>query len=66
MRVKSMYDQAVDVAGIGIVEPGEIIEVDATLGKSLARSAMWRVTSRTKEEQAEADAELVDAEDEEE
>lgn len=50
MRVKSLYDQAVDVPGVGLVEPGEIIDVDRTMGRSLAASAMWRVTSKDKDD----------------
>jgi hypothetical protein len=66
VRVKSLYDQAVDVPGIGIVEPGEIIDVDSTMGKRMASSAMWRVTSRSKEEEDdENDTVELDAEGEE-
>jgi len=50
MRVKSLYDQTVDVPGIGLVEPGEIIDVDTTMGRSLAKSAMWKVTSKDKDD----------------
>ncbi len=53
MRVKSLYDQTVDVPGIGLVEPGEIIDVDSTTGRSMAKSAMWRITSKDKDEELE-------------
>lgn len=57
MRVKSLYDQTVDVPGIGLVEPGEIIDVDRTMGRSMAASAMWRVTSKDKDDLDEDEAE---------
>jgi hypothetical protein len=62
MRLKSLYEHAVDVVGVGLVEPGEIIEVDRTTGRSLAQSAMWRVTSKDKEDDAEDDAEQEEGE----
>lgn len=50
MRVKYVgpYD-AVDVPELGlVVEQGEIIEVDDAIGKRMAASTDWQVTSRKK------------------
>lgn len=55
MRLKNLYDYTVDVPGVGLVEPGEIIDVDRTMGRSLASSGMWRVTSRDKDDVEEED-----------
>lgn len=50
MRVKYVgpYD-AVDIPELGlVVEQGEIIEVDDAVGKRMAASTDWQVTSRKK------------------
>ena len=50
MRVKYVgpYD-AVDIPELGlVVEQGEIIEVDDAVGKRMAASTDWQVTSRAK------------------
>lgn len=50
MRLKYVgpYD-AVDIPELGItVENGEIIEVDDAIGKRMAASTDWQVTSRKK------------------
>lgn len=50
MRVKYVGPHdAVDIPELGItVENGEIIEVDDAVGKRMAASTDWQVTSRTK------------------
>lgn len=50
MRVKWTGDQAVVVPEVGPdpVEPGDIVEVDGALGRRMAKSELWKVTSRDK------------------
>lgn len=51
MRLKyvGVHTDGVEIPELGItVEHGEIIEVDDAVGKRLALSADWQVTSRTK------------------
>jgi len=51
MRLKYVgpHTEGVEIPELGItVEHGEIIDVDDTVGKRLAASADWQVTSRTK------------------
>lgn len=59
MRIKWTGDQAVVVPEVGPepVEPGDIIEVDGALGRRMAKSELWKVTSRDKAEVAEEAAE---------
>lgn len=51
MRLKyvGVHQDGVEIPDLGIVvEQGEIIEVDDAIGKRLAASSEWQVTSRTK------------------
>lgn len=50
MRVKYVgVHEAVEVAELGLtVANGEIVEVDDAIGKRLAASDQWQVTSRKK------------------
>lgn len=51
MRLKYVgaHEDGVDIPELGItVEQGEIIEVDDAIGKRLAESSEWQVTSRIK------------------
>jgi hypothetical protein len=51
MRLKYVgpHEDGVEIPELGLtVEHGEIIEVDDAVGKRLATSSDWQVTSRTK------------------
>jgi hypothetical protein len=51
LKYTGPHQDGVDIPELGItVEHGEIIEVDDDVGKRLATSADWQVTSRTKGE----------------
>ena len=60
MRLKWMGDQAVVVPELGRddpIEPGEIIEADTALGRRMAKSPMWKITSRDKDDSPEDEEE---------
>ena len=49
LRYNGPHEDGVDIPELGIhVDQGEIIEVDEEMGKRLAGSSDWQVTSRTK------------------
>jgi len=55
LKYQGVHQDGVDIPELaspdrpnGHVDHGEIIEVDDTVGKRLAESADWQVTSRTK------------------
>lgn len=54
MRIKYVgpHQDGVEIPELGlVVEHGEIIDVDDAVGKRLAQSADWQVTSRKKGEE---------------
>lgn len=57
MRLKYLGDTDVDIPELGMtVAPGEIVDVDDDIGRRMAESAVWQVTSRDKTSRAAASA----------